>query len=333
MFRRTLPFASAGLGLALLAFAPAAAAHIRLLEPQARYEITGFDTGIKSCPCGLGGSNRSCNVEQDGSDPDRSTDRVSRFEAGSTITLRFDEYVDHTGSYRVAFDPDGADFADFNSNILVPIVADPPGGEGNTGEGAIWEIEVTLPNMTCTNCTLQLIQAMHGDQTTPVTDPAALSTYYTCVDLELVAPGTLGETPAPGEGTEPEPGEGMEPAAGGETPSTEMPSSGSSNSGSSNSGSASGGMNLGTVPPSGENAPPSSAPAMGNSATGSTTNNGATTPGTGTQALGDVMGGSESSSSSGGCNAAAPANTAGLASLLGLGLVATLTSRRRRARR
>lgn len=327
MFRRTLPFASAGLGLALVAFAPAAAAHIRLLEPQARYEITGFDTGIKSCPCGLGGSNRSCNVAQDGSDPDRSTDRVSRFEAGSTITLRFDEYVDHTGSYRVAFDPDGADFADFNSNILVPIVADPPGGEGNTGEGAIWEIEVTLPNMTCTNCTLQLIQAMHGDQTTPVTDPAALSTYYTCVDLELVAPGTLGEAPEPGEGTEPEPGEGMEPA-GGETPSAEMPGSGSSNSGS-----ASGGMNLGTVPPSGENAPPSSAPAMGNSATGSTTNNGATTPGTGTQALGDVMGGSESSSSSGGCNAAAPANTAGLASLLGLGLVATLTSRRRRARR
>ena len=122
MFPRTLPFSLAGFGLALLAFSPTANAHIRLLEPLARYEITGTDTGIKSCPCGLGGSNRTCNVQADGSDPDRST-RVTRAEAGSTITLRFEEYIGHSGSYRVAFDDDGADVADFNSNILMPLLA------------------------------------------------------------------------------------------------------------------------------------------------------------------------------------------------------------------
>lgn len=192
MFARTLPVSLPALGLALFAFAPTAKAHIELIEPLARHEIVEFDTGIKSCPCGLGGSNRTCDVAADGSDPNRS-ERVARYEAGSTITLRFEEYVGHSGSYRVAFDPEGADFDDFNSNILVPIVADPPGDMGNVGEGAIWEIDVTLPDMTCDNCTLQLIQAMHGDQVNPVTDPANLDSYYTCVDLELVPPGTLGD--------------------------------------------------------------------------------------------------------------------------------------------
>ena len=175
------------LGLALLA--PAASAHIELRDPPARYEITNFDTGIKSCPCGLGSSNRTCNLAVDSSDPDRSA-RVSRFEAGSTITLVFDEFVDHAGRFRVAFDPDGADMADFNANVLEDI-PDPAGTGGQT-----WEIQVTLPNMTCENCTLQLVQAMEVDENTPIADPAPISSYYSCVDLQLVAPGTLGTLPA-----------------------------------------------------------------------------------------------------------------------------------------
>lgn len=200
MSLRSLPVSAAGLGLALLAFAPSADAHIRLLSPAPRYEITGFDTGIKSCPCGLGSSNRTCNLATDASDPDRS-ENVLRVEAGSQLTLRFDEYVDHTGSFRVAFDPDGADMADFNENILVPIVADP-----TNASGMIWEIPVTIPEEPCDNCTLQLIQAMHGDTTTPVEDPAGLSTYYTCVDLEIVPAGTLGEDPSGAAGSSSMPG-------------------------------------------------------------------------------------------------------------------------------
>jgi hypothetical protein len=87
----------------------------------------------------------------------------------------------------------------------VPMVPDPSGGMGNIGEGAIWEIDVTLPNMTCDNCTLQLVQAMNNDTTTPVLDPSPVSSYYTCVDLELVAPGTLDD---PGEDPGDEMGDG-----------------------------------------------------------------------------------------------------------------------------
>jgi len=195
----------ASLGLAT-SFASTASAHIRMLEPQPRYDIQGFDTGIKSCPCGLGSSNRTCNLAVDSSDPDRST-RVTRLEAGSTVTLRFEEFVDHAGRFRVAFDPDGADMADFNANILEDI-SDPAG----TGE-QVWEIQVTLPNMTCDNCTLQLVQAMEVDVNTPVADPAPISSYYSCVDVELVAPGTLG-TPA---------GEPEGEQAGAEEPGAEEP--------------------------------------------------------------------------------------------------------------
>lgn len=245
MSLRSLPVSAAGLGLALLAFAPSADAHIRLLSPAARYEITGFDTGIKSCPCGLGGSNRTCNLATDASDPDRS-ENVVRVEAGSQLMLRFDEYVDHTGSFRVAFDPDGADMADFNDNILVPIVADPA-----NASGMIWEIPVTIPDEPCDNCTLQLIQAMHGDTTTPVADPAALSTYYTCVDLEIVPAGTLGEEPTGAAGSSSMPS--------GAAGSSSMPA-GSGGS------SATGGMTAGNT-----NTNPIPVPAMGDNMGGGAT--------------------------------------------------------------
>jgi MYXO-CTERM domain-containing protein len=202
--------------------ASTASAHIQLRDPPARYEVTNFDNGIKSCPCGLGSSNRTCNLAVDSSDPDRST-RVSRFEAGSTITLVFDEFVDHAGRFRVAFDPDGADMADFNANVLEDM-PDPAGTGGQT-----WEIQVTLPNMTCTNCTLQLVQAMEVDVNTPIADPAPISSYYSCVDLELVAPGTLGAPEQPGQeqpGQE-QPGQeqpGQEQPAGETDPNAQPPS-------------------------------------------------------------------------------------------------------------
>lgn len=164
-------------------FGSVAHAHIELLEPPSRY---GRNTN-KSCPCGAGSSDATCNVAVDGQDPNRSA-QVSTFEAGSTIVVRFDEYIGHAGRFRVAFDPDGADFEDFNDHILLD-VPDPMGGTGNIGEGGIWELEVTLPDTACDNCTLQLIQAMHGDQTNPVLDPANLSSYYTCADLVLVGGG------------------------------------------------------------------------------------------------------------------------------------------------
>jgi hypothetical protein len=175
-----------------------ASAHIHLLEPTPRYpdQVAGEN---KACPCGVGRSNRICQVEGDRSDPDRSTDRVTTFEAGSSVVLTWEEYYPHSGRYRVAFDPDGADLEDFNAHPLADI-PDPVGRVGNSGEGSIWELEVTLPETPCENCTLQLIQVMDGETEEPVPDPVGRSTYYQCADIRIVPdlPDDEGCSLAPG---------------------------------------------------------------------------------------------------------------------------------------
>jgi MYXO-CTERM domain-containing protein len=173
--------------------AAAAFAHIGLEDPQARYPSDGSNNN-KACPCGVGNSNRTCDDPSDYSDPDRNESRASTFQAGETITLTFYETIGHAGRYRIAFDPDGADLPDFNDNILLD-VPDPPGSAGNTGDGDKWEFEVTLPDMACDNCTLQLVQMMDGNTDDPVPDPAGRSSYYQCIDLVLLGEGGTPPTP------------------------------------------------------------------------------------------------------------------------------------------
>jgi hypothetical protein len=299
--RKSISSVLAGSGL-VISIASTASAHIELIEPLARYEIEGFDTGIKSCPCGVGSSNRTCNVAVDSSDPNRS-ERVTRYEAGSTITLRFNEYVNHVGRYRVAFDPDGADIVDFNANILTDI---PDPANANDVE---YQIEVTLPDMTCDNCTLQLVQAMNNNMVDPVLDPSTTSSYYTCVDIELVAPGTLGDTPAP------------------ETPAPEMPGGEGEQDGSQ----AAGETETPLIPAN----PTSDTPAAMGPASPTTAPGGmmamndmmgtTAVPSTGTPNPGDTA---MSSSSDGGCNLAAGAG-GGAISLAAFGVLAALGLRRR----
>jgi hypothetical protein len=163
-----------------------AAAHIELIEPAPRYALPSN----KSCPCGDGDSNRRCQqTAEESTDPNRS-DNVTTFEAGSTITVVADEYIDHAGRMRVAFDPDGADLADFNRNILLD-VSDPADSTITQANPLVWEFEVTLPSTPCDSCTLQVIQVMNGDTENAVVDPAPVSTYYSCADIRIVPAGTL----------------------------------------------------------------------------------------------------------------------------------------------
>src|SRR5688572_18354010 len=104
--------------LAAQFFSVSAAAHIWLDAPISRYpsEVSGEN---KACPCGVGDSNRSCANPNDRSDPDRSTDRITVLQPGQKLKIVIDEYVGHSGRYRVAFDEDGADLEDFNQHILL----------------------------------------------------------------------------------------------------------------------------------------------------------------------------------------------------------------------
>jgi hypothetical protein len=183
MFRCSSISASAALAGALQLVSGVASAHIHLLAPVPRYPdaVAGEN---KNCPCGVGTAGRTCSDPAERSDGHRSTDRATALLGGSLLTVRLSEYIGHSGRFRVAFDPDGADVADFNQHILADI-GDPAGKLGNTGNGTLWEIAAQLPNIDCENCTLQVVQVMNGNTQDPVADTVGQSTYYQCADLQL----------------------------------------------------------------------------------------------------------------------------------------------------
>ena len=169
----------AGPGLSLFALsvvlAGPAAAHIGLRYPPSRYG----DFVLKEGPCGVTGGTRSENVTE--------------LPSGARIEVVWDEYVDHPGHFRISFDSDGDDdFVDpicvsgcntrtpeialySNGSVLLDGIADTPGG----GQGSAM---VTLPDVECERCTLQVIQVMYDKP--PYAVPGN-DIYYQCADLIL----------------------------------------------------------------------------------------------------------------------------------------------------
>jgi hypothetical protein len=172
MHRRLAPLlASAPL---FLAAAPAAA-HITMLDPLPRTDSQ------KSGPCGAGPG-------------DMRGDVITNYKGGDTITIRWIETVNHPGHYRISFDADGQDdFADppaydayySNDAVIVDQIED------KSGQNTMYEAQITLPEISCDNCTIQLTQMMTDKP--PYGDGNDL--YYQCADIviEGVAAGTSGD--------------------------------------------------------------------------------------------------------------------------------------------
>lgn len=170
-------------GLCLL---PVAEAHITLTSPSPR------TSSQKVGPCGSGDSVRG---------------PAQTYQPGETITVEWDETVDHVGHYRIAFDTDGNDDFPLPNNpdddfpsILVDQIEDRSGG-------GLYSQEVTLPDMECDNCTLQLIQVM-------TTSVPYNSFYFQCADITL-SNGAPGSPDAGGGGDGDGDGGSTEPTSGG----------------------------------------------------------------------------------------------------------------------
>lgn len=152
-----------------------AAAHLGLRYPASRYG----DDVLKVPPCGMLRGER--------------TENATELKAGAQIEVVWDEYVDHPGHFRISFDDDGDDdFVDpacldgcdtttpeielySNRTVLLDGIADTPlGGQSS----AI----VTLPDVECERCTLQVIQVMYDKP--PYVSPGN-DIYYQCADLVL----------------------------------------------------------------------------------------------------------------------------------------------------
>lgn len=189
-------------GLGLLTSVSVAHAHIRLDSPAPR------TTELKTGPCGAPGSVRGSNV--------------TVLAPGATIEVGWTETINHPGHYRVSFDADGQDFTvplsftDLTQtmNVLVDNITD------RSGSQLVYKQMVTLPNITCENCTLQVIQMMTDKP--PYGDGNDI--YFQCADIALRtgtptpdAPIALVDAPTGGDagGTPPSSGGGC--ATGGAT--------------------------------------------------------------------------------------------------------------------
>lgn len=121
--------------------------------------------GLKVAPCGMVASTTSQTVQ-----------------AGSVITFRWEETINHPGSYFIEFSPGG----DTNWVRLKTIVD----VQNNTNDlPHQYDTQVTIPNVPCDNCALRLVQEM--------TDRNPPTYYYSCGDIRILAGTGTTDPPAP----------------------------------------------------------------------------------------------------------------------------------------
>jgi hypothetical protein len=184
-----------------------ASAHIHLTAPLSRTDDSVGDPQ---------------KTEHCGGTPGR-TGRVSTFRPGETITVTWAETINHPGYFRISFHPNGETFGippASAGQCVGPGNPVCPGGaadcnfptvnqEGPGPNGSIvlkdripdgmLTTTVTLPNMECTNCTLQFIQVM-TDKCPYTTDAASDDIYFNCADITLSNTAPVVDAGVPGDG-------------------------------------------------------------------------------------------------------------------------------------
>ena len=168
------PTVACALGVVALATPGAAAAHFLLMEPAASLKQDQRGDPQKLGPCGGTTAN-----------PGVTSKAVTEVRGGDKLHLKVQETIFHPGHYRVALAVNGeaelpADpetvtretprgpwsvSAKIEQNPRPPVLAD--GLFRHTfrlAPGLFWETDVTVPNINCDACTLQVIQWMaeHG---------------------------------------------------------------------------------------------------------------------------------------------------------------------------
>jgi len=198
--------------LMLCSVAPVASAHISL-ERGGTHRSRHGDADLKEGPCGKAGAGGQ-----------RGTN-IYTYTPGQTITVTFSEYIAHTSYFRFAFDNDGDDgFVDPVSILPIDPARGCPFVGANTTDAAndqcnasdfynnatvlpdmdnldphitglfpakTWTYQVTLPNVECNNCTLQVIQVMQDPPGHGPFDGNA-DIYHQCIDLVLTNGGGSG---------------------------------------------------------------------------------------------------------------------------------------------
>jgi MYXO-CTERM domain-containing protein len=205
------------LSVTLLSLSANAHAHFDLTNPSS---TSGDPSGKGNPPCG----------------PDGSATMPMAVTGGGVLKIDVDETVPHTGFYRIALSinsrselpidnvvkdakgkvlppsgtPSGQSAtADFEATPVFPVLADHLWVHDGTVPQT-FHTELTLPNVTCAKCTLQVIEfmAVHGFNTSNP-GPGGGYFYHHCADLKITADPALPPFGAGGAG-----GAGGAPGAG-----------------------------------------------------------------------------------------------------------------------
>jgi MYXO-CTERM domain-containing protein len=294
--------------------ASTAHAHFRLLKPTAWIMEDGLGDPQKAGPCGTNAST-----------PGTPTNAITTFKPGETITVEWAETIPHPGHFRIAVARDRSELMDpdieFDGSCnyapgsvgteppVYPVLLDNLYPRDNPGFGESFTQEVTLPDMECEKCTLQVIQWM--------TEHAPSCIYYHCADIAIVAD----------DSGEPQAGAG----AGGSQSQGGTGGGGAGSAGGAAGSSGSGGMT----------SPPMTTAGTGSAGTTGTTIGGIGAGGAASGTAGMTAapvagtaapsGPASSSDSGGGCGVTSSASRPLPAGLLSLALVALVRRRRRAA--
>lgn len=165
----------------LVLVATSALAHIHLDAPPSFQVTDALGNPQKTAPCG--GAGTASNV-------------VTTVEAGSTLTVTWTDTIPHPGHYRISVAPNQGDFvtpvpvlnnggtncqsAPIEANPVLPTVADGVFPHTTGATGMVRSYDITVPMMSCDNCTLQLMQFMASH--------APPCFYYQCATLRIVPP-------------------------------------------------------------------------------------------------------------------------------------------------
>jgi hypothetical protein len=183
--------------LLTLSFAPLTVAHFKLLEPASWLVENDLGDPQKAAPCGGTSQN-----------PGMPSNAIGKIKGGTKLHLKVQETVFHPGHYRVALsvnsrtelpkDPEvttkmaanrqGVNAPQSVSAVIMNPVKPPVLADGlfpHTARPApmFWETDIDIPNITCTKCTLQIIQFMaeHG------LNADGDYSYHHCADLQITA--------------------------------------------------------------------------------------------------------------------------------------------------
>jgi hypothetical protein len=183
-------FGFAALGFALTP--TISQAHFRLLAPASWIEENQLGDPQKAGPCG--GTN---------ADYGKPTYAVTAVTGGSLLHVKIQETVYHPGHYRIALavnsptelpvDPKATTMTNDQGKVMSvsgeimnpvapPVLVDGLWAHDDHVMHA-FETDVTLPNITCKSCTLQVAQFMEQH---PVNNPGSF-TYHHCAVLKITA--------------------------------------------------------------------------------------------------------------------------------------------------